>query len=257
MKNSKLLPIILLGMMGTIEACKMDPRDGSGEYDAASQMAAYIQSQENHSIIAEFIEMTPDSNLRVVRHDMGELGDTSTIHLTPKTRIIGVLDRGDLLDITPNEKQKNIAVYVVNRSKLINRWGEPNAMSGGTNKIIELKDNGVAESTNSQTTSLVSWGLLRGRLLLTSVPIGLDIMEEETDSFQISKLTSDSLVLDGQQNGQRVRHYYIRTDEEDDGAFEPNFKRETDGADDYDLFNPESGQTDGLYDDGGALMDAI
>lgn len=257
MKSSKLLPIILAGMMVSIEACKMDPRDGHENVDFSGQASTYASSIEASTIIAEFVEMTPDSTIRVIRHDMGERGDTVSIRVLPKTKIIGVLDKGDILDITPNETQRNIALFVVNRSKLINKWGEPNALAGGTNKIIELKENGVAESTNSQTITLVSWGLDRGRLLLTSVPMGLDINEEETDSFQITRLTNDSLVLDGQTNGQRVRHYYIRTEgstEYDETT--PAYTREKDGADAYDLFNPE-GEVDDLYDDGGALMDAI
>lgn len=82
-----------------------------------------------------------------------------------------------------------------NKASLTGQWiepipGNPDAIQG-----IDLKENGEASSINMATLQYEQWSREGDRLILSGESIGNHQTIAFADTFEIGKLTADSLVL--------------------------------------------------------------
>ena len=82
---------------------------------------------------------------------------------------------------------------VVNQAALLGNWVMPNPIDGSDEVGISIKEGGIAESIEQSVIIYKTWKLTRGKLEIVSVREG-GTEEEETNLYDIIKLTPDSLV---------------------------------------------------------------
>lgn len=222
--NARLTILAALLLM----ACSMDRRN-----EAAEETDDFVYHSVDDSMIYGILQDTRDDRF-LIRTDAG---DTLWVRMLTEGGFVG--------DAIPNSRfayqvadGRNRTTFAVNLSMLMGEWVEPSALAEGTYCGVELNDGGMAVSINSQTTDYVGWQLLDGCLLLTSMPLGLDINEITTDTFTIKMLTPDSLIL----RNPAINYYFCRRSSvrNDEKARPYSDGEEDEMMSDFDMFGPDN-----------------
>lgn len=120
-------------------------------------------------------------------------GDTLDIEI-PIALIRGGVKAGEKLDVVYSEAGgRRISSVAVNVSSLLHLWTQHGQM-GGT-QSLELNEGGRATTYNMGGIDYDRWALKDGQLLLTSPVKVAQESAAITDTFDIVKLTADTLVL--------------------------------------------------------------
>ena len=148
------------------------------------------------------IDTTPAGRLQIITDG----GDTLTLDMAEareKNKVFGGFEKGDEIAIVPNVDSTK-AVAVVNKTALLGEWVMTNPMDGSSETGISILRGGSAESIDQSSIVYKSWRLYNGKLQLTSTrDDGIDM--DETDEFEIKRLTPDSLVIF---NDEEIFEYY-------------------------------------------------
>lgn len=224
-------------------ACNMD-REAKKGYEKTMSI---VSPNEDNMLYATLEEVINGDSIVAIT----DVGDTIMLAISNEETLLGDAIPGSRLAITRNSNKKNIAQKIVNITQLIGEWLEPSPLAEGSYMGISLLEGGVAAAINSQTTEYEDWRLEGDKLLLSSVAKGMDVNEATVDTFHINLLTTDSLRLSGIDS----RFYFCRSSSiKQSPEGKNNYKRETDTADDYDLFNPEGDTPDDIGDENSGLM---
>jgi hypothetical protein len=124
-----------------------------------------------------------------------DTGDTLQLDLTKaheENKVFGGLQSGDRMAVLANSDNTE-ALMVVNQAALLGNWVMPNPIDGSDEVGISIKEGGIAESIEQSVIIYKTWKLTRGKLEIVSVREG-GTEEEETNLYDIIKLTPDSLV---------------------------------------------------------------
>lgn len=132
---------------------------------------------------------------------IGEGGDTIYININAQA-IMGGLHVGDEIDIIYNvSDDANVASVAVNTTALQHLWTQRG--SDGRKQSLELDSKGRA-TTYDMAVDYDSWEVKDGLLLLRSPIKPGEERPAAVDTFEIMRLTSDSLVL---MNGNLVTEF--------------------------------------------------
>ena len=133
-----------------------------------------------------------------------EVGDTVTFS-TLDAEKEGTILIGDNAEVTfenteENQKATAPVVFKVLASpapeRLIGSWVEPTVIGDIPYQGVKLGENGVAASINMETLTYESWSIVKGQLVLKSASEGSGQPITCVDTFNISVLTPDSLILE-------------------------------------------------------------
>ncbi len=122
--------------------------------------------------------------------------------------VIIVYDQELMADETPAAitPAKKVTVKHLNRAsdKLTGKWVQPIPGMEGQKQGVDLKPGGMAESVNMATLQYKEWASYgdsptedAGKLVLKGTSIGNGVTTQFCDTFNVVKLTADSLVLSG------------------------------------------------------------
>ena len=106
--------------------------------------------------------------------------------------MFGSVRVGDRLALMTNKNQTE-ATQVINMNYLLGDWVMPDPLDGSDEIGIRIKEGGVAESIEMTNITYRTWRIFNGKLEITSIREGGG-EAEETNSFEIIKLSQDTLV---------------------------------------------------------------
>lgn len=125
-----------------------------------------------------------------------DAGDTLSLRMSQArmdSLVIGGYEAGDELAVTVNGDTTE-ATMVINKSALHGQWVMPNPIDGSSDTGISIQRGGTAESIEQDDIVYKSWRLFNGKLVL-SLTHEDGAGNDETQTFSISKLTRDSLII--------------------------------------------------------------
>jgi hypothetical protein len=108
--------------------------------------------------------------------------------------LLGGYTIGDRIAVIAN-RQRTSATMVINLTMLLGEWVMQNPLDGTSEIGISIRDGGIAESINQNSMSYQTWRIVNGKLELMGVREESGNFEE-TDLYQIKRLTVDSLVFE-------------------------------------------------------------
>lgn len=124
--------------------------------------------------------------------DMGDTLQISIADVQQSGKVYGGIKAGDRLAVVANADSTE-ALSVINVSGLLGDWVMEDAIDGGDEVGISIKDGGVAESINHTTIQYKSWRLINGQLeIVNTRDDGGDF--EEVGLYNIVLIGPDSLV---------------------------------------------------------------
>ncbi|HRN16688.1 MAG TPA: lipocalin family protein, partial [Xylanibacter oryzae] len=83
--------------------------------------------------------------------------------------VLGGFECGDRLAVMAKKEGKEyIASEVINLNTLLGSWIMPNPIDGSDFVGIKLKDGGIAESINNNSTFYKTWRIFNGKIILTA-----------------------------------------------------------------------------------------
>lgn len=161
-----------------------------------------------------------------------DMGDTVSYQLSPSLRLAGKIVPGEQLAIMlePTSRQQVVSL-AINTAMLVGEWVENDPIAEGNVKGYSIGQGGAADGINLMDLTINGWAIYNGRFML----FGTFGVEQFTDTFDILRLTQDSLVL----NGRTEKHilHRLRPGEANYENAEYDFNADpTAGMD----FNPES-----------------
>jgi hypothetical protein len=124
-----------------------------------------------------------------------DTGDTLALDITraiENRKMLGSIRVGDRLAVMTNKNQTE-ASEVININLLLGDWVMPDPLDGSDEIGIRIKEGGVAESIEMTNIIYRTWRIFNGKLEITSIREGGE-QSEETNSFDILKLSADTLV---------------------------------------------------------------
>ncbi len=133
-----------------------------------------------------------------------EVGDTVTFS-TLDAEKKGTILIGDNAEVTyenTDENQKAVSPMAFKvivspaPGRLIGAWVEPTVIGDIPYQGISIEEDGVAASINMETLTYESWAIVKGELVLKSTSEGGGQPITCVDTFNISVLTPDSLILE-------------------------------------------------------------
>ena len=130
-----------------------------------------------------------------------DTGDTLTLDLSIANEsglVMGGLHTGDRMAVLPTSDTTGV-VRCINQTALLGNWVMPNPLDGSDEVGIIIKEGGIAESIEQPTISYKTWRLTHGMLEIVLVREG-GAGDEETNLYDIVKLTPDSLVYKDAEN---------------------------------------------------------
>lgn len=240
MKTTKLMAVCVLA--GLAAACSMDRKSNGDESEKKMQI---VGQMTDNAVYGTLEDVDADGLL----HVCVESGDTLTVKLLDDDSMSGEMIPGSRLSIVMADSKGTVASKVVNLTMLFGEWVELSPLAEGTYCGIKIMDGGSAASINSQTTNYEGWRLLEGRLLLMSSAMGLGSEEQMVDTFEITKLTQDSLSL----SSSGFKFYFCRQDMVKEGTEVAGYRDEDDAAGNYDVFSPEAEAPEGENSEDGLL----
>ena len=176
-------------VIATTCACgnKNQPTEGKNEADSTEYTV-----EPNTTIYGVCLELKKDSTLSMI-NDNGDSISISVRLAFESGRIMGGINKGDRIIIHSNAK-KTEALNVVNQTMLLGNWTMPNPLDGSDEVGISIKEGGIVEGIEQSTISYRTWRIVDGQLELVSIREGGG-QEEETNYYDIIKLTKDSLIF--------------------------------------------------------------
>lgn len=166
---------------------------GSNSHQAEREedtVDAYDQIRD-HTLYGLCGAIPSTSQLKVIT----DVGDTLTLDITPaleNRKMLGSVRVGDRLAVMTNKNQTE-ASEVININLLLGDWVMPDPLDGSDEIGIRIKEGGVAESIEMTNITYRTWRIFNGKLEITSIREGGE-QSEETNSFDILKLSADTLV---------------------------------------------------------------
>jgi hypothetical protein len=130
-----------------------------------------------------------------------DTGDTLTLDLSSANdngQVMGGLQTGDRMAVLPSSDSTGV-VRCINQTALLGNWVMPNPLDGSDEVGIIIKEGGIAESIEQPSISFKTWRLSHGMLEIVLVREG-GAGDEETNLYEIVKLTPDSLVYKDAEN---------------------------------------------------------
>lgn len=121
-------------------------------------------------------------------------GDTLSISIAgarENQKLFGSVTPGDRMIVLANVP-KTAAEILINQNMLLGDWVMPDPIDGSTEIGIKIKEGGIAESIDQSVISYRTWRIVDGQLEIVSIRDGGG-QEEETNYYDITKLTADSL----------------------------------------------------------------
>ena len=122
-------------------------------------------------------------------------GDTLTINISgarENQKLFGAFTGGERMIVLTNV-EKTMAEVVINQNMLLGDWVMPDPIDGSTEIGIKIKEGGIAEGIDQSTITYRTWRVVDGQLEIVSIREGGG-QEEETNYYDIIKLTQDSLI---------------------------------------------------------------
>jgi len=123
-------------------------------------------------------------------------GDTLTINIAKareEQRFMGKIIEGDRMILQTNE-QMTIAESVINQNMLLGDWVMPDPIDGSSEIGISIKEGGIVEGIDQSAITYRTWKIVDGQIEIVSIRDGGG-QEEETNYYNIVKLTEDSLTF--------------------------------------------------------------
>jgi hypothetical protein len=166
---------------------------GSNSHQAEREedtVDAYDQIRD-HTLYGLCGAIPSTSQLKVIT----DTGDTLALDITraiENRKMLGSIRVGDRLAVMTNKNQTE-ASEVININLLLGDWVMPDPLDGSDEIGIRIKEGGVAESIEMTNITYRTWRIFNGKLEITSIREGGE-QSEETNSFDILKLSADTLV---------------------------------------------------------------
>ena len=166
---------------------------GSNSHQAEREedtVDAYDQIRD-HTLYGLCVAIPSTSQLKLIT----DTGDTLALDITraiENRKMLGSVKVGDRLAVMTNKNQTE-ATEVININLLLGDWVMPDPLDGSDEIGIRIKEGGVAESIEMTNITYRTWRIFNGKLEITSIREGGG-EAEETNSFDILKLSSDTLV---------------------------------------------------------------
>lgn len=181
-----------IGALVVLVACQSKPKQDIEIID--------VHSTSNEiTVFGSIVDATMNTLTLVT-----EVGDTVTYNTldAEKEGSILVGDNAEVIyeNTDENKKAANPAVFKVIASpapaRLIGSWIEPTFIGDVPYQGVKLDENGAAYSINMETLTYESWEIVKGQLVLKSTSEGSGYPIMCVDTFNISVLTPDSLILE-------------------------------------------------------------
>ena len=123
-------------------------------------------------------------------------GDTLTINIAKareEQKLLGKIIEGDRMILLTNEKM-TVAEIVINQNMLLGDWVMPDPIDGSSEIGISIKEGGIVEGIDQSVITYRTWKIVKGQIEIVSIRDGGG-QEEETNYYDIVKLTDDSLTF--------------------------------------------------------------
>lgn len=181
---------------------------------------------------------------------LSDNGDSTWLTMSATARRIGTVEADSRLAIIKTTKTGNEVSLFVNLSMLMGQWVQPDPVSAGNLTGFMLAEGGAAQGLNIAEFNYDNWRIFNGKLLL-DITYEEGFGTSETDTFNIMRLTSDSLWLLG---SQRMFLHRMNRDEKLDitqdysvspelgSSLDPNedgLDEDNKGTGDLQFFNPD------------------
>lgn len=157
-----------------------------------------------------------------------DTGDTLMLSLTEAQeagKMFGGMKVGDRMGVVANIDSTS-ALIVINLSAMMGDWVMEDAIDGGDEVGISIKDGGVAESINHTLVQYKSWRILNGQLeIVNTRDDGGDF--EERGCYDILFIGPDSLAFKDSED----KYEYSRQKPKED--FDPGFELEESSFEDF------------------------
>ena len=148
-----------------------------------------------------------------------DLGDTLMLSIAEAQdagQVFGGIKAGERMAVLANA-DSTIALKVINMSAMLGDWVTEDAVDGGNEVAITLKDGGIAESINHTLIQYKSWRIINGQLeIVNTRDDGGDF--EEIYLYNITFIGPDSLVF--QNDEDKYEYTRQKPQEEVDLGFE-------------------------------------
>ena len=191
MKKQNLIMLAAAVMTLTTGSCGQKKQQAAEEYDSsADETIEYIYRDSTlYGLCGEGSAM----NTLQLFTDTGDTLNLSLVKAKDKDHVLGGYAVGDRLAVLPNADRQE-ALIVINLNTLLGNWVMPNPIDGSSETGIRIKEGGVLEGIDQSSVIYKTWKITNGQLeILSQREGGGD--EEETALFDITVLTSDSLVI--------------------------------------------------------------
>jgi len=155
-----------------------------------SQDSTYTAPVEKPTIYGIVAGTTTNDTLML----MIDSGDTLNIDLTAARQanhVMGTITAGDRMIVLTNV-ERTAAEVAINQNMLLGDWVMPDPIDGSAEIGIRIKEGGIAESIDQSVISYRTWRIVDGQIEIVSIRDGGG-QEEETNYYDIVKLTKDSL----------------------------------------------------------------
>jgi len=132
---------------------------------------------------------------------MTDNGDTLTINLAKaheNQQVMGTITAGDRLIVLSNV-EKTIAQVVINQNMLLGDWVMPDPIDGSAEIGMSIKEGGILEGIDQSAITYRTWKIVDGQIEIVSIRDGGG-QEEETNYYDIVKLTNDSLTIKNEED---------------------------------------------------------
>lgn len=192
MKCFNFFPIVMILLV--IVACSNKPKAQSET--EVEQVVIPSDKIVEGTILAEGTSM----NNLILLTASGDTLSFSTVECRDAGLLIGNIEGGAIAqvaytEVADEENTIPTAKSVVVISDLIGSWVEPSPIEQHSYQGIKIEENGVASSINMSTLTYTGWSINKGRLVLNSESEGSGDPIECADTFNITKINKDSLVL--------------------------------------------------------------
>ncbi len=195
MKRLSWMALAILGLV----ACKKGA-DGNSE----EKKMQIVSAETDSTKYGIAIRMKGDSLFWLTEHGDSLWSDTHT------ALMLGTMEAEHRLAVLFENGNNRKAKNVIDLSDLVGRWVEPDPVNEGMAQGVELQEGGTAISINSRATNYVSWRLYNGKLLLVNSYEGYVDDNEKEDTFYITRLTTDSMIVTTSYN----KHFYRKSNSE-------------------------------------------
>ena len=218
-----------------LASCNVGSRDNS----AMTEQMSLVEATADSMYYGICLDVLSGDSISFLSDD----GDSVMLVLGRSVRRIGILSPSSRIAVIKSSKFSNEVSLFVNLSMLMGQWVQPDPMSGGNTCGFLLAEGGAAQTLNIADYTYDNWRVFNGKLLIDlSYTEGMG--SSTTDTFNIVRLTADSLWLQG------AEHMYLHrmlANERLDETQELGIETPSDES--YDYLNDDAETDDGEADD--------